>query len=156
MEKTHFLTYACNLASFSVANGGGPFGCVIVDNSNVIVAEGHNRVALDNDPTCHAEIVAIRNLCAKNKTFDLSNYTLYTSCEPCPMCLSAIYWARIQNVYYGNTRFDAANIGFSDADIYNEFVLPTHKKVVNMTQCATENMQNAFVEWSNLENKTKY
>jgi tRNA(Arg) A34 adenosine deaminase TadA len=72
------------------------------------------------------------------------------------MCLSAIYWARIQNVYYGNTRFDAANIGFSDADIYNEFVLPTHKKVVNITQCATENMQNAFIEWSNLENKTTY
>lgn len=156
MEDPDFIKYACNLASYSVANGGGPFGCVIVDKSNIVVAEGHNRVALDNDPTSHAEIVAIRNLCAKTNTFDLSNYTLYSSCEPCPMCLSAIYWSRIQNVYYGNTRFDAAAIGFSDADIYNEFVLSPEHKVVKLHQCATDNMQNAFIEWSNMENKTKY
>ena len=156
MEKHNNMSYACNIAHYSTLNNGGPFGCIIVDSSNVIVSEGHNRVTLDNDPTAHAEIVAIRNFCAEIKSFDLSGYTLYTSCEPCPMCLSAIYWSRIQKVYYGNTRFDAANIGFSDADIYNEFMCNPIEKVINLERCITDNMNDAFNEWENKKDKIEY
>ena len=100
---------------------GGPFGAVIVDNNGNIIANGNNKVLIDKDPTAHAEIVAIRNACKILKTNDLSNCTIYTSCEPCPMCLSAIIWANIKNVYYGCTRKDAADIGFRDDAIY-EFI----------------------------------
>lgn len=97
---------------------GGPFGAIIVDNNGKVISDGNNKVLSDLDPTAHAEIVAIRNACKELKTYDLSNYILYTSCEPCPMCLSAIIWANIKKVYYGCTRQDAAMIGFRDNDIY--------------------------------------
>ncbi len=97
---------------------GGPFGAIIVDNNGKVISDGNNKVLSDLDPTAHAEIVAIRNACKVLKTYDLSNYILYTSCEPCPMCLSAIIWANIKKVYYGCTRQDAAMIGFRDNDIY--------------------------------------
>ena len=96
-----------------------PFGCVIVKDG-IIIAEGSNKVTLDNDPTAHAEIVTIRNACKKLKTFNLKGLEIYTSCEPCPMCLSAIYWSHIEKIFYGNSRFDAAKIGFDDNYIYNE------------------------------------
>ena len=98
---------------------GGPFGAVIVDSNGNIIANGNNKVLINNDPTAHAEVVAIRNACQKLNTYDLSNYILYTSCEPCPMCLSAIIWANIKKCYYGNDRKDAAWIGFRDDAIYN-------------------------------------
>ena len=115
-----FMRRAIELSIKSVENNGGPFGCVITKN-NEIIAEGSNKVTSENDPTAHGEIVAIRNACKKLNTFNLQGTQLYTSCEPCPMCLSAIYWSHIDKIYYGNTRNDAARIGFDDNFIYEEF-----------------------------------
>ena len=102
-------------------NEGGPLGAVIINQNRDVISKGNNKALKENDPTAHAEIVAIRNACKKLNTYDLSNYTLYTSCEPCPMCLSAIIWANIKNVYYGCTKEDAGKIGFRDDIIYNYF-----------------------------------
>ena len=102
-------------------NEGGPLGAVIINQNRDVISKGNNKALKENDPTAHAEIVAIRNACKKLNTYDLSNYTLYTSCEPCPMCLSAIIWSNIKNVYYGCTKGDAGNIGFRDDIIYNYF-----------------------------------
>ena len=102
-------------------NEGGPFGAVITDKDGNIIATGNNQVLKNNDPTAHAEVMAIRNACAKLNTYDLSSYILYTSCEPCPMCLSAIIWANIKDIYYACTRTDAAEIGFRDDLIYKSF-----------------------------------
>ena len=118
-NKNSFMFRAIELSIESVDNNGGPFGCVIVKN-NKIISEGVNGVTQNNDPTAHAEIVAIRNACTKLNTFDLSGCEMYTSCEPCPMCLSAIYWSHIDKVYYANTRDDAHNIDFLDPIIYSE------------------------------------
>ena len=112
---------------------GGPFGAVIVDKEGKIISTGNNKVIKTNDPTAHAEIVAIRKACSKLKTNDLSEYTLYSSCEPCPMCLSAIIWANIKNVYYGCTRKDAGEIGFRDDMIY-EYLKGKNKKLINTKQ----------------------
>ena len=114
-----FMKLAKECAEKGVANNeGGPFGAVIVDSQNNLVSTGNNRVIIDNDPTAHAEMVAIRLACKKLNSYDLSNMTLYTSCEPCPMCLSAIIWSNIKNVYFGCTKNDADNIGFRDDLIY--------------------------------------
>ena len=99
---------------------GGPFGAVIIDKEGKIIGEGHNEVTVKNDPTAHAEVVAIRRACANIDNFSLEGCTIYTSCEPCPMCLAACYWARLDKIYYANTREDAANIGFDDEHIYEE------------------------------------
>ena len=112
---------------------GGPFGAVIVDKEGKIISTGNNKVIKTNDPTAHAEIVAIRKACSKLKTNDLSEYTLYSSCEPCPMCLSAIIWTNIKNVYYGCTRKDAGEIGFRDDMIY-EYLKGKNKKLINTKQ----------------------
>ena len=112
-EQSAFMNKAMSLAVQSVANGGGPFGAVVVKNGYV-VGEGYNRVVLDNDPTAHAEVVAIRQACQRLETFDLSDCELYTSCEPCPMCLFAVVWAGIKKVYYVNTRQEAGEIGFRE------------------------------------------
>ena len=114
-----FMLRAIEISRISVSKNGGPFGCVIVKNG-IIIAEGSNKVTSDNDPTAHAEIVTIRNACKKLKTFNLKGLEIYTSCEPCPMCLSAIYWSHLEKIFYGNSRFDAAKIGFDDNYIYNE------------------------------------
>ena len=111
------MNRAIELANIST---GGPFGAVIMNNDGIVIGEGHNEVTVNNDPTAHAEMVAIRRACATIKNFNLEGCTIYTSCEPCPMCLAACYWARIDKIYYSNTRVDAANIGFSDDDIYKE------------------------------------
>ena len=116
---------------------GGPFGAVIVNKKGEIIANGNNRVLKEKDPTQHAEIVAIREACKKLNTYDLSECDLYTSCEPCPMCLSAIIWANIKNVYYGCTKEDAGKIGFKDDKIY-EFLKGNHKELINLRQIDRE------------------
>ena len=118
-NKSKFMLRAIELSIQSAKTKGGPFGCVIVKNDKII-AEGYNQVTSNNDPTAHAEIVAIRNACKNEKNFFLKGCDLYSTCEPCPMCLSAIYWAHIENIYYANTRLDAKNIDFDDSFIYSE------------------------------------
>lgn len=118
-------------------NEGGPFGAVIINKKGDVISKGNNKVLKENDPTAHAEIVAIRNACKKLNTYDLSNYTLYTSCEPCPMCLSAIIWANIKNVYYGCTKEDAGNIGFRDDIIYN-YLEEKNSNLLNLNQIDRE------------------
>ena len=156
MEHIQLIKYACNLATNSVNKGTGPFGCVIIDNQNKIIGEGHNMVTLNNDPTAHAEIVAIRDACYKLNNFNLENCTLYTSCEPCPMCLSAIYWSRIKTVYYGNTRYDAKNIGFDDEFIYNEINKSNEEKLVKLIKIDTDENKIAFDKWLTKLDKTRY
>ncbi|MEO5803395.1 MAG: nucleoside deaminase [Verrucomicrobiota bacterium] len=137
------------------AGKGGPFGAVIVCKGKV-VATGHNQVTSTNDPTAHAEIVAIRAACKKLKTFQLADCELYTSCEPCPMCLSAIYWARIKRIYFGNTRQDAAKIGFDDDFIYQEIPLPLKDRKISMKQLMRKKAMAAFNEWKNKADKMVY
>ena len=151
-----FMKMACEIASDNVINGGGPFGCVIVDSSNNIVSKGKNMVTILNDPTAHAEVVAIRNACTKVNSFNLNGCTLYTSCEPCPMCLSAIYWSRIDNIYYGNSRTDAKNIGFDDEFIYDEFSKNIDDRKVKMKRCYETYAIHSFQFWSNKKDKIEY
>ena len=127
-------------------NEGGPFGAVIVDRQGNIIADGNNKVFLEKDPTAHAEIVAIRKACKKLNTYDLSNYILYTSCEPCPMCLSAIIWSNIKKVYYGCTKKDAGEIGFRD-DIIYEYLKGENKDLINLEQMDREECIKAFEEY---------
>ena len=134
---------------------GGPFGAVVV-KGNKIVGRGSNQVTSGNDPTAHAEIVAIRDACKRMKTFSLDECDLYTSCEPCPMCLSAIYWARIRTVFYGNTRKDAAKIDFDDDFIYREVPLPIKKRKLPMRQLLRKEALAAFQEWENKADKIRY
>lgn len=125
---------------------GGPFGAVITDKDGNIIAEGNNRVLCSNDPTAHAEIVAIRRACEKLKNYDLSGYILYTSCEPCPMCLSAIIWANIKEVYYGCTKEDAGDIGFRD-DIIYQYLKGENKKLISLKQMDREECLHAFEKY---------
>lgn len=137
------------------AGRGGPFGCVIV-RAGAIVARGSNRVTSTNDPTAHAEVVAIREACRALGTFQLTDCELYTSCEPCPMCLSAIYWARLPRVYFGNTRGDAAAIGFDDDFIYSQIPLPPEQRRVAMRPLLRDEAQRAFAEWQTKSDKVRY
>ena len=123
MTKEELMRKAIELSKENVENGGGPFGAVIATKEGVIVGTGVNRVTTSCDPTAHAEVSAIRAAAAKLGTFDLSGYEIYPSCEPCPMCLGAIYWARLDKMYYGNNKTDAKNIGFDDSFIYDELEL---------------------------------
>lgn len=134
---------------------GGPFGAVVVKNGE-IVGRGFNQVTSSNDPTAHAEVVAIRDACNNLGTFQLEDCEIYTSCEPCPMCLGAIYWARPSKVYYANTREDAAEIGFDDAFIYQEIPLPLHQRKIEMIPLGREEAQKAFQFWKDKSDKTEY
>ena len=134
---------------------GGPFGAVVTCDGKII-ARGWNRVSSTNDPTAHAEIVAIRRACKRLKRFYLDGCELYTSCEPCPMCLAAIYWARIRAVYYGNTRKDAAQIAFADDAIYREVALPMGRRKLAMKQLLHEDASAAFTEWERKADKVVY
>ena len=134
---------------------GGPFGAVIV-KGNKVIGRGFNQVTSANDPTAHAEIVAIRQACRRLKTFQLDDCDLYTSCEPCPMCLSAIYWARISQVFYGNTRKDAAKIAFDDDFIYGEVALPLGRRKLRMKQLLRPEALKAFDEWEKKADKVAY
>ena len=146
---------AIRLADESVKNGGGPFGAVIVRDGE-IVAGSANSVTRDNDPTAHAEVNTIRQACRKLGTFDLSDCVIYTSCEPCPMCLGAIYWARIKRVYYGNTRKDARDIQFADDFIYEELDRPLDERTVPIVPLLRDEALHSFRLWSEKEDKTEY
>jgi tRNA(Arg) A34 adenosine deaminase TadA len=154
-EKT-FMQEAIELSRAGVENNaGGPFGCVIVKD-NKIIGRGHNQVTSTNDPTAHAEIVAIRDACKNLGTFQLEGCEVYTSCEPCPMCLGAIYWARPTVIYYGNTRNDAADIGFDDSMIYDEMKAHINERKIPVINLGREDAQKIFVEWINKKDKTSY
>lgn len=156
MSPDYFMEEAVKLADEGMReNRGGPFGCVIVRRGE-IVARGNNGVTATNDPTAHAEITAIRDACQKLKTFQLSDCELYTSCEPCPMCLAAIYWARIPSVFYGNTRADAAAIGFDDDFIYKQIPLPPSERTVEMKALLRDTAQRSFKEWTEKSDKLRY
>lgn len=155
MDKKGFMREAIRLSIANVANGGGPFGAIIVKNGEII-AHGVNRVTSNCDPTAHAEVSAIREAGKLLETFDLSGCEIYTSCEPCPMCLGAIYWARLDKVYYGNNQHDAANIGFDDSFIYHELALPVGDRKLQSEALLPEEAIQAFEAWSNKKDKTKY
>jgi guanine deaminase len=150
-----FMQRAIALALENIRNGGGPFASVITRHEKIF-AEGVNRVTAANDPTAHAEIVAIRAACAQLAAFQLDGCDLYTTCEPCPMCLGAIYWARPARVFYASSAGDAAAAGFDDAFIYDELYLPHAAREIPMTQLLREDSLEIFTAWKNSEKKTKY
>ena len=155
MGKRDFMLRAIELSENSVKNGGGPFGAVIVKDGE-IVAEASNCVTIDNDPTAHAEVSAIRKATKKMGTYDLQGCEIYTSCEPCPMCLGAIYWAHIDKIYYANDRKDAARIGFDDDFIYQELELkPEDRKKPSEVFMQSE-ARKAFDMWQDKTDKTEY
>jgi guanine deaminase len=155
-SKLLYMDLAVEQADESVRVGGGPFGAVIVDRNNIIIAKAHNEVVLNCDPTAHAEIQCIRYACSKMRTHDLTGCTLYSSCEPCSMCLSAIYWARIDKIYYGNTREDAKDIGFDDSFIYDEIAKPVEQRSKLMLQCGRHKTLTSFETWKSKLDKIHY
>ncbi|MCC4771916.1 nucleoside deaminase [Methanosarcina sp. DH2] len=150
-----FIRRAIELSLESIKRGGGPFGAVITKNGD-IVSESCNQVTVLNDPTAHAEIGAIRQAARKLNTFDLSGCNIYISCEPCPMCFGAIYWARIDKVFFANTRSDAENIGFDDSFIYEEISRPLQERKIEFKQLLREEALEAFRAWEESENKVEY
>lgn len=157
LQDIKFLQRAVELSQYGMSHGfGGPFGCVVVKNGE-IVGEGYNKVTSTNDPTAHAEVVAIRDACTNLSTFQLTDCTIYTSCEPCPMCLGAIYWARPQRVVFANTRVDAANIEFDDEFIYKEIEQKDmHARKIPFVHVPLVEAQKVFAEWFEKNSKTKY
>ena len=153
--KNEFMSRAIELSIESVNKGGGPFGSVIVKD-NKIISEGFNKVTSTNDPTAHGEIVAIRNSCKILNNFSLKGCDIYTSCEPCPMCLSAIYWARIDRVYYANTRNDAKKINFDDSLIYEQLTKNIEERKIKMIQLMRNEALKAFELWDKKTDKVKY
>lgn len=155
MRPDDFMRRAIALSEQSVATGGGPFGAVIVKDG-CIVAEACNRVVPDGDPTAHAEVNCIREAARRLGTFNLTGCDIYTSCEPCPMCLGAIYWARLSHVYYGNNRHDAAAIGFDDEFIYQELALPPVDRHKPMQMLLRDEAAKAFQTWAGKDDRTDY
>jgi len=155
-DKEKFMQEAIRLSIDMMRSGkGGPFGAVIVKNGEII-ARGFNQVTSHNDPTAHAEVVAIREACKALNTFQLTGCEIYTSCEPCPMCLGAIYWARPDKMYYANTKTDAANIGFDDDFIYKEIALPLSERNLKTEQIGRSDALKAFEEWAQKKDKIEY
>ncbi len=155
MTQEELMRRAIALSEKSVKTGGGPFGAVIA-RGGVVVAEASNSVTIDDDPTAHAEVNAIRMACRGLKTFDLSGCDIYCSCEPCPMCLGAIYWARLDRVYYANDRKDAARIGFADNFIYDELMIDPDKRNKQFSVLLPEEGRRAFDMWMEKRDKTEY
>jgi len=156
MSHEQFMRQALEEAEAGLRSGcGGPFGCVII-RDGAILARGRNCVTSANDPTAHAEIAAIRDACRALGRFSLEDCTLYASCEPCPMCLAAIYWARIPRMFYANTRSDAASIGFDDDFIYREIALAPAQRAIEMRQLLRDEAQAAFREWEAKPDKARY
>ena len=153
--NNEFMLRAITLSIESVKTGGGPFGCVLVKNDKII-SEGFNKVTSTNDPTAHGEIVTIREACKKLNNFNLSGSELYSTCEPCPMCLSAIYWARIDKIYYANTREDARKIDFDDSLIYSELKKNINERKIPMIQIMRSDALKAFDLWDKKTDKVKY
>ena len=143
------------LSKKNIESGGGPFGAVIVKDGKII-GEGWNQVTSLNDPTAHAEVGAIRAACQNLKNFDLTGAEIYTSCEPCPMCLSAIYWARLSKIYYGNTKTDAASIEFDDDFLYTEILKPKAERKISMVQMMHTEALEVFKAWNASDKKIKY
>ena len=154
MNKT-FMRQAIQLAMDNIKNGGGPFGAVIVKDGEVI-ATGVNRVTANNDPTAHAEVTAIRQACEKLGTFSLEGCDIYASCEPCPMCLGAIYWARLDHLYYGANKHDAAAAGFDDQFIYEELELPSGNRHLKTASLLEDEAQAPFTLWAQHEERVAY
>ncbi len=154
-QRREFLAEAVRLSVESVRTGGGPFGAVIVKGGE-IVASGVNRVAPDNDPTAHAEVVAIRSACRSLSTFNLAGCEIYASCEPCPMCLSAIYWARLDSVWFAADRVDAMKAGFDDDRIYREIELPMEARSIPCHQIKLDDDLHSFELWARLSGKVEY
>ena len=156
MSAEDFMRRAIALSHEMMERGiGGPFGAVIVHDGKII-AEGYNRVTSTNDPTAHAEIVAIRAACAALGSFSLRDCEIYTSCEPCPMCLAAIYWARLDRIYYGNDRADAARIGFDDDLLYREMGVAVERRALPMQRLLTDEARAAFDAWERKPDKIRY
>jgi guanine deaminase len=153
--SSDFMKHAITLALENIRKGGGPFAAVVAKNGE-IVAAGANRVTATNDPTAHAEIVAIREACRKLNDFQLADCDLYTTCEPCPMCLGAIYWARPKRVFYASTASDAAAAGFDDAFIYEECQVPPAKRKISMTELNRHEALAIFQAWRAKQDKTPY
>jgi tRNA(Arg) A34 adenosine deaminase TadA len=154
-QPEDFMRQAIELSRQNVAKGGGPFAAVIVKDGEVI-ATGCNQVTQANDPTAHAEVVAIRNACARLNNFQLDGCEIYTSCEPCPMCLGAIYWARPERVYYANSKEDAAAIDFDDQFIYEELDRPLHQRQLPMIRLLAKEAIEAFRDWQQKTDKVEY
>ena len=154
-QDREFMREAIRLANESVGKGGGPFGAVIVKDGKIIAGRS-NSVTIDNDPTAHAEVNTIRKACRKLGTFDLSDCIIYTSCEPCPMCLGAIYWAHLKCIYYGNTKKDARDIDFADDFIYEELDKPIDRRSVPFINLLREEALNSFRLWSEKSDKIEY
>lgn len=155
-QQKKFMREAIRLSMENVQSGnGGPFGTVIVKNGKII-ATGVNEVTKSNDPTAHAEMIAIRNACEKLNSFQLDGCDIYCSCEPCPMCLGAIYWARPKSIYFANSKKDAAEINFDDNVIYQEIKLPIHERKLTTTQLLRDEAQSVFLQWQESENKIEY
>ena len=150
-----FMERAIELSIESINNNGGPFSSVIIKEGKII-AEGSNKVTSTNDPTAHGEIVAIRQACKKLNDFNLKGCELYSTCEPCPMCLSAIYWAHIDKIYYANTRNDAQKIDFDDSLIYSELLKNVKKRKIPMVQMMHDEALKAFELWDEKTDKVKY
>ncbi len=154
--KEKFMLEAIKLANDGMNSGkGGPFGAIVVQDGKII-GRGNNRVTTSNDPTAHAEVVAIRDACKNINSFQLENCEIYTSCEPCPMCLGAIYWARPKAVYYAADKIDAANAGFDDAFIYQEIATPINNRKIPMNQLLQKNAQIVFKKWTKKVDKIEY
>jgi len=154
-EHNKFMRMAIELANKNIESGGGPFGAVVVCNGTV-VGMGANSVTTHNDPTAHAEILAIRDASKKLERFDLHDCIIYTSCEPCPMCLGAVYWAKIKKLYYGNSRKDAAKAGFDDDFIYKEINLPINKRSILMKPLIENEAFETFAKWIKMPDKKEY
>ncbi|MDI6833581.1 MAG: nucleoside deaminase [Bacteroidales bacterium] len=154
-DDIYFLKLAIELAKENVKNGGGPFGAVIVKDGQII-AKGTNRVTSHNDPTAHAEIVAIRQACEKLNDFQLTDCIIYSSCEPCPMCLGAIYWARPKKLVFAANKFDAANAGFDDSLIYDEIQLPYSDRHLETVNLRIDESLQPFELWMSESNKITY
>ena len=155
-QQKKFMRKAIRLSMENVQSGnGGPFGTVIVKNGKII-ATGVNEVTKSNDPTAHAEMIAIRNACEKLNSFQLDGCDIYCSCEPCPMCLGAIYWARPKSIYFANSKKDAAEINFDDNVIFQEIKLPIHERKLTTTQLLRDEAQSVFLKWQESENKIEY
>jgi tRNA(Arg) A34 adenosine deaminase TadA len=155
-EKESFMQRAVELSFFGMENNfGGPFGAVIVKNGKII-GEGHNKVQFLNDPTAHAEITAIREACKNINSFDLSGAVIYSSCEPCPMCLAAIYWANIAEVYYANSKEDAEKAGFRDDFIYSEFKKPAELREKKISRLENFEAKKVFEKWVLKQDKVEY
>ena len=154
-EKKYMLMAIEESAKGMKAGHGGPFGCVIVKGEEM-VGRGHNRVISTNDPTAHAEVVAIRDACTALSTFQLDDCEIYCSCEPCPMCFGAIYWARPAKIFYANTKQDAAAIGFDDQFIYDQLEIPMSERKIPLISIKMEEAWAVFEDWQNKNDKTQY